>query len=186
MDTSQQTRDFSNVTYDEALRRARELVPFLREQASKCETLRRLTPEVVDAIHRSGLFRYMQPKVWGGMELPFVAHFDIPQILAQGDISTAWVVVNLAGHHRSLAWWPEKAQREVWGANPDAGIASGIAYQQGRGIPADGGIVLSGEWNFSSGTDHSEWSQLACIVRDGEKPIDWVFCLLHRTQYEVL
>ena len=31
-----------------------------------------------------------------------------------------------------------KAQEEVWGPNPDAGIASGIAFQQGRGVPADG------------------------------------------------
>src|SRR3712207_8629088 len=48
--------------------------------------------------------------------------------------------------------------------NADAGIASGIAYSQGRGVPVEGGLMLSGEWNFSSGTDHSDWSQLACIV----------------------
>ncbi|HYC44966.1 MAG TPA: acyl-CoA dehydrogenase family protein [Burkholderiales bacterium] len=179
-------RDFSDVSYEEALSRAQSLIPLLREQAPKCEALRRLTPEVLDALHASGLFRYLQPKVWGGMELPFVAHYDIPEMLARGDISTAWVVVNLAGHHRSMTWWPRRAQEEVWAENPDAGIASGIAYQQGRGVPADGGIVLSGEWNFSSGTDHSDWSQLAAIVREGDKPVDYVFCLLHRTQYEVI
>jgi 3-hydroxy-9,10-secoandrosta-1,3,5(10)-triene-9,17-dione monooxygenase len=27
---------------------------------------------------------------------------------------------------------------------------------------------------------------LACIVRDGEKPIDYQFCLLHRSQYEIV
>src|SRR5688572_5105726 len=125
-------------------------------------------------------------QVWGGSELPFVAHYDIPEMLARGDISTAWVVVNLAGHHRSLTWWEAKAQQEVWGENAGAGIASGIAYTQGRGVPAEGGLVLTGEWNFSSGTDHSEWSQLAAIVREGDKPVDYVFCLLHRSQYEVV
>jgi 3-hydroxy-9,10-secoandrosta-1,3,5(10)-triene-9,17-dione monooxygenase len=179
-------RDFSNVGYDEALERARKLIPFLREQAPKCETLRRLTPEVLEAVHESGLFRYLQPRVWGGMELAFVSHYDIPEMLARGDISIAWVVVNLAGHHRSMTWWPRRAQEEVWGENPEVGIASGIAYQQGRGVPAEGGLILTGEWNFSSGTDHSDWSQLACIVREGEKPVDWVFCLLHRSQYEVI
>ncbi|MGZ8209534.1 MAG: acyl-CoA dehydrogenase family protein [Burkholderiales bacterium] len=178
-------RSFADVTYDEALRRARTLIPFMREQAPRCEALRRLTPEVMDAFHESGLFRYLQPKYWGGMELPFVAYFDVPEVLGQGDISIAWVAANLASHHRSLAQWPMQAQEDVWGANPDAGIASGIAYQQGHGVPASGGIVLSGEWNFASGIDHSEWSQLACIVRDGEKPVDYVFCLVHHTQYEV-
>ena len=186
MDSPKRARDFSSVTFDEAVARARALIPFLREQAPKCEALRRLTPEVLDAIHANGLFRYLQPKVWGGMELPFVSHFDIPEMLARGDISTAWVVVNLAGHHRSMTWWEPAAQKEVWGENPDAGIASGIAYAQGRGVPSADGLVLSGEWNFSSGTDHSEWSQLAAIVREGEKPVDYVFCLLHRSQYEVI
>src|SRR5688500_7670545 len=186
MDSPKRTLDFSNIGYDEALARARALVPFLREQAPKNEALRRLTPEVLAAIHENGLFRYLQPKMYGGMELPFVAHYDIPEMLARGDISTAWVVVNLAGHHRSMTWWERKAQEEVWGENPDAGIASGIAYQQGRGVPAEGGLMLSGEWNFSSGQDHSDWSQLACVVREGDKPVDYVFCLLHRTQYEVI
>ena len=177
---------FSNVTYDEALRRARDLIPFLREQAPKSEKLRRLTPEVIDALNRTGLLRYLQPKVWGGMELPFVAYFDIPEMLSRGDISVGWVLANLGSHHRSLAWWPWTAQEEVWGENPDAGIASGIAFQQGRGVPKDGGVLLSGEWNFSSGTDHSDWSMLACMVRDGDKVTDYVHCLVHRTQYEVI
>jgi 3-hydroxy-9,10-secoandrosta-1,3,5(10)-triene-9,17-dione monooxygenase len=120
------------------------------------------------------------------MELPFVSHYDIPEMLARGDISVGWVVTNLAGHHRSMTWWPQKAQEEVWGENPEAGIASGIAYQQGRGVPVPGGVQLSGEWNFSSGQDHSEWSQLACMVRDGDTAVDYAFCLLHRTQYEVI
>ena len=178
--------DFSNVTYDEALRRARDLIPFLREQAPKSEKLRRLTPEVIDALNRTGLLRYLQPKVWGGMELPFVAYFDIPEMLSRGDISVGWVLANLGSHHRSLAWWPWTAQQEVWGENPDAGIASGIAFQQGRAVPKDGGVLLSGEWNFSSGTDHSDWSMLACMVRDGAKVTDYVHCLVHRTQYEVI
>ena len=180
------TLDFSDVTYDEALRRARELIPFLREQAPKGEALRRLTPEVIDALNRTGLLRYLQPKVWGGMELPFVAYFDVPEMLARGDISVGWTLANLGSHHRSLAWWPLKAQEEVWGANPDAGIASGIAFQQGRGVPQDGGIVLTGQWSFASGTDHSDWSMLACVVREADQPIDYVHCLLHRSQYEVI
>ncbi len=186
MDMAKPALSFSGVSYEEALRRAHELIPFLREQAPKCEELRRLTPAVMDALNRNGLLRYLQPKVRGGMELPFTAYYDIPEILSRGDINVGWTVTNLASHHRTIAWYDPKAQEEVWGENPDVGIASGIAFQQGRGRPADGGIALSGEWNFSSGTDHSDWSLLACIVREGDKPVDYMFCLLHRSQYEVV
>jgi 3-hydroxy-9,10-secoandrosta-1,3,5(10)-triene-9,17-dione monooxygenase len=181
-----ETVGFADVTYDEALRRAHELIPFLREQAPKNEAARRLTPEVVEALNRTGLLRYLQPKMWGGMELPFIAYFDIPEIISRGDISVGWTVANLASHHRNLVWWEPKAQEEVWGANPDVGIASGIAYQQGRGVPKDGGVLVSGEWNFSSGTDHSDWSMLACMVREGDKVIDYVYCLVPRTDYEIV
>ena len=177
-------KSFADVTYDEAMRRARDLVPFLREQAPQCEEARRLTPAVMDALTRAGLFRYLQPRKWGGMELPFVAYFDIPEVLSRGDISVGWTVDNLASHHRNVTWFEPKAQAEVW-ANPDAGIASGIAFAQGRGVPAAGGMTLSGEWNFSSGTDHSDWSILASIVRDGERVVDYCYSLVHRSQYEV-
>jgi 3-hydroxy-9,10-secoandrosta-1,3,5(10)-triene-9,17-dione monooxygenase len=186
MDMTKPVTDFSNVSHEEAVGRARELIPFLREQAPLCEEMRCLTPAVMDALNRTGLLRYFQPKVRGGMELPFVAYYDIPEMLSRGDISVGWVVTNLAAHHRSLAWWDARAQEEVWGPDRDAGIASGIAFPQGRAVPADGGIVLSGEWGFSSGTDHSDWSMLACIVRDGERIVDYMFCLLHRSQYEVV
>src|SRR5262245_19807136 len=165
---------FAHVTHEEAVERARELIPFLREQAPLNEDMRRLTPAVIDALNRTGLLRYLQPRMWGGMELPFVSYYDIPEMLSRGDISVGWTVINLGSHHRTLAQYDLKAQQEVWGENPDAGIASGIAYQQGRGVPAEGGVMLSGEWNFSSGTDHSDWSMLACVVREGDKPVDYV------------
>ena len=40
MDTAKPITDFSGVSFDEAMRRARELIPFLREQAPKNEEAR--------------------------------------------------------------------------------------------------------------------------------------------------
>ena len=186
MDMKTPGRSFDQVSYEEAMQRARELIPLLRDQASACERARRLTEPVLQALHETGLLRFLQPKRWGGMELPFVAYFDITEVLSRGDISTGWVVANLGSHHRNLVWWPEQAQKDVWGADPDAGIASGIAYQQGRAREADGGMIVSGEWNFSSGTDHSQWSMLACTVREDDKPVDWVYALVPAADYQVV
>lgn len=186
MDTPRPAAGFSGVGYDDAMRRAQELIPFLREQAPACEGARKLTPAVMDALHRTGLLRFLQPKVRGGMELRFVSYFDVPEMLSRGDISVGWVVANLASHHRNLVWWEPKAQAEVWDGDPDAGIASGIAFAQGRGVPAQGGVTLSGQWGFSSGTDHADWSMLACIVREGDKPVDYAYCLLPRSDYDIV
>src|SRR6266851_9363339 len=163
---------FVAVSYDEAMARAQALVPALRERAAGAEALRQMAKETEADLHRAGLFRFHQPRRWGGMEIPFVALFDVPAEIGRGCASTAWNVANLGVHHWMLALYDERAQQEVWSHNPDALIASGIAYPQGRGRRADGGFLISGFWNFSSGVDVADWNMLAVTVRDGESVVD--------------
>jgi 3-hydroxy-9,10-secoandrosta-1,3,5(10)-triene-9,17-dione monooxygenase len=177
---------FAGVGYDEALARARALVPALRERAARAEAARTLLAETESDLHRTGLFRITQPKRWGGMELDFVSMLDVPGELARGCASTSWIVGNIAIHHWMLALYDPRAQEEIWGADPDVQIASGIAYQQGRARRVDGGFVVSGHWNFSSGVDRSDWNMLAATVRDGDKVVDHRMCLVPRSDFEVI
>ena len=180
------TPGFAGVSYDEAMRRARSLVPTLRERAARAEVARRMEADTLDDLHRTGLLRFHQPRRWGGMELPFVSLFDIPAEIARGCASTGWNVANLGVHHWMLALYDERAQDEVWSKNPEALIASGIAYPQGRGRRTDGGFVISGFWNFSSGVDAADWNMLAVTVRDGERVVDHRMCLVPKTDYEIV
>ena len=177
---------FAGVGLEEALARARALAPVLRERATGAEAARQMEKDTLADLHRDGLFRFHQPRRWGGMELPFVAIFDIPVELARGCASTAWNVANLGIHHWMLALYDERAQDEVWGADPDALIASGIAFPQGRGRRVDGGFVVSGFWNFSSGVDPATWNMLAVTVRDGDRVVDHRMCLVPRGEYEIV
>ncbi|HKA46218.1 MAG TPA: acyl-CoA dehydrogenase family protein, partial [Burkholderiales bacterium] len=177
---------FAGVAYDEALRRARELVPRLRERAAEAENARVMPPETLRDLHAAGLIRTLQPRRWGGMEFDFIAYVDFPLELARGCPSTAWNLANLQVHHWMLAMYDERAQEEVWGRDPEAMIASGIAYPQGRGTRVDGGFLISGRWNFSSCVNVSDWSMLAVTVREGERAVDHRMCLLHKSQYGIV
>jgi 3-hydroxy-9,10-secoandrosta-1,3,5(10)-triene-9,17-dione monooxygenase len=177
---------FAGVDYEEALRRARELVPRLRERAAAAEAARTMPAETLRELHASGLLRTLQPKRWGGMEFDFIAYVDFPLELARGCPSTAWNLGNLQIHHWMLAMYDERAQEEVWGENPEALIASGIAYPQGQGRKVDGGFVVSGRWNFSSCVNIADWNMLAVTVREAERVVDHRMCLLHKSQYEVV
>jgi len=181
-------RDFSGVGYEEAMRRAREIVPLLRQRAQAAEDARGLTRDTEQLLHETGLFRFHQPRAFGGMELDFVAVVDIPAELARGCPSTAWNVGNLACHHWILGYYDPQTQHEVWDANPDALIASSIALAAGRGRKVDGGFVVSGHWPFSSGVDNSDWNMLAVTVygEDGKSPIDWRLCLVPKSDYEIV
>ena len=178
--------DHSHVGVEEALRRAHELIPFLREHAKEGELERRMPDSVAKALHASGLIRSLQPKTWGGMEMQLSDWLGVLDKLGQGDCSVAWNVANLALHHRTLALCSVEAQREVWGENPDAVIAAGIAYVQGRARRVDGGLVISGTWNFCSGVMGAGWNMLACVVKDGDKAIDWAQCILRDSEYRII
>ena len=178
--------NFAGVAYEDTLRRARELVPALRSRAAEAEAARVMLPETVSDLHRIGALRILQPKRWGGMEYDFISYIEIPMELARGCASTSWNVVNLSIHNWMLALYDERAQADVWDANPDALIAAGIAFPQGRARKVDGGFDISGKWNFSSGVNIAEWCMLAVTVRDGDKVIDHRMCLLDKSKYEIV
>ena len=182
----QGAKSFAGVSYEEAIARARALVPALRSRAAEAEKARVMPPETIADLHASGILRSMQPKRWGGMEFDFVAYVDFCYELARGCASTAWNFGNLQVHHWMLAMYEERAQEEVWGADPEALIASGIAFPQGRGKKVEGGYVIGGKWNFSSCSNIAEWNMLAVTVRDGDRAVDYRMCLLHKSQYEVI
>src|SRR4051794_21763708 len=125
-------RSFAGVTYEDALASARKLVPALRERAARSEAERTIPPDTLRDLHDSGMLRILQPKRWGGMELDFVAYVDLSFEIARGCASTSWNLANLLMHHWMLAMYDERAQEEVWGANPEALIAAAIAYPQGQ------------------------------------------------------
>jgi len=182
----QPRRDFSTVSYDEAMRRARDIVPMLRERAQASEDARVLTRGNEQLLHETGLFRFHQPKAFGGMELPFVALVDIVAEIARGCPSTGWNVGNLGCHHWILGYYAPDTQHEVWDANPDTLIASSIALAAGRARKVDGGFIVSGRWPFSSGVDNSDWNMLAATVFDGDRPVDSRLCVVPKSDYQVL
>jgi 3-hydroxy-9,10-secoandrosta-1,3,5(10)-triene-9,17-dione monooxygenase len=177
---------FANINHEEAMRRARECVPVLASRAQKCEDARVLLPENEKLLHEAGLFRFHQPRRFGGMELPFQAIVDIVAELARGCPSTAWNVGNLGCHHWILAYYEPETQHEVWDADPDALIASSIALAAGRGKKVDKGFVVSGRWPFSSGVDNSSWNMLAVTIYEGDTPVDWRLCLVPKSDYAII
>jgi 3-hydroxy-9,10-secoandrosta-1,3,5(10)-triene-9,17-dione monooxygenase len=181
-------QSFADVTLDEAIARARALVPALRSRAAETEAIRGLPPATVHDLRASGLLRYQMPKRWGGMELPFHAIIDVAAEVARGCASTSWNLHNYANHTWVLAMYDPRAQEEVWGEDPDVLVAGGVAFPQGRGRKVDGGYVIEGHWNFCSGIDPSPWSMFAATIRDRDDgpPTDYRLCLVPRGEYEIV
>ena len=171
---------------DAVIDRAWKLVPALAKRARDAEVLRRLPDETVGDLHASGLFRILQPRRVGGLELPYESMVRVTAALAHGCGSTAWVFANLANHHFMLALWPPAAQEEVWGGDAAALVGSALMFPPGRATKVLGGYRLSGRWKFSSGIDACKWTMLGGIASaDGELP-DYRVFLLPAADYRVI
>eukprot|EP01037_Dinobryon_pediforme_P008065 gene8065-8144_t len=166
--------------------RARALVPVLRERANACEAAARVPAETIRDFQDAGFFKILQPLRYGGYEHDPEAFYAVQMTLAEGCMSSAWVLGVVAVHNWQLALFHPQAQDEVWGDNP-ATLISSSYMPRAEVVPVDGGYRISGRWGFSSGVDHCDWAFLGGLVKDPETgvPDFWTF-LVPRRDFQVL
>lgn len=172
--------------YQQLLKDVEGIVPLLKEEDPNAEKLRRLPDRVVEALHSLRVFDVVKPAVHGGLQLSPSILFDVTSALAHGSASAAWVVGNLAVHHMHLAFFPERAQQDVWGADASAQIASSNIFKAGRAAEAAGGYMLRGRWPFASGILHSKWSIFGAEVAAADGAIEARYFLLPKEDYVIL
>ncbi len=170
----------------QAKQAAAALVPKLAERAAAAERLRRTPQESVADLHAAGLMRMMQPLRFGGSELGLDALLDVVLELSRGCASTAWVFSNLASHAWNIGQFELQAQHDIWDANPDALVATGLAFPCGKATPVAGGYRVSGRWPFGSGVDASDWMLVGGMAEvEGGAP-QRRFFLVPRPEFESL
>ena len=149
------------------LDRARHMRPLLLERAAETDALRRLPDEVVAALKEAGLCRLMVPRRLGGYETSIRTYMETIAELGRGCGSTAWVasLLNVCAWLAGL--FPERAQRDVWGSDPDAWIAGSLA-PQGEATPVDGGWRVNGRWPWASGCLHAKWAACGIHMKDSQ------------------
>src|SRR5579871_456692 len=146
------------------VRRARELVPVLRERAPQQWQTNRLLDETAALIHETGLFRMLQPKRFGGGETSPMEWLEAMSTLGEGDPSVAWVVGVLGIHSFHLAHFDERAQQEAWSKTPRALMSSPYAPHRVERVP--GGFRVTGLWKFASGVHHCSYALLGGSAYD--------------------
>ena len=68
-------------------------------------------------------------------------------------------------HSWLMASFPQAAQEETYGADPDT-IISAVIAPRGEAKPVEGGYVLNGFWPFASGCQHAQFLLLGARIFD--------------------
>ena len=174
------------LTAQEAVQHAAAMVPRLAERAAEAERIRRIPQATIDELHETGLMRLMQPARFGGSELGLDALMNVVTEIAKGCTSTAWVYSNLASHSWNIGQFDLRAQEDVWGTDPDALAATGLAFPCGRATPVEGGYKLSGKWPFASGIDASTWMLVGAMTELPGRAPERRFFLVPQSQFRSL
>lgn len=154
-------------TIDGLLERIAAIRPILEKNAAQTESDRRVVDENIEALKDAGAFKIMVPARYGGWQADIRTKLEVSREVAKGCGSTAWVTALMNVCSFFVGLMNEQAQDDVWGADPEARIA-GVFNPTAQTRKVDGGIVVTGAWNWASGSYHADWSYVGVPITNAE------------------
>ncbi|MGV0741772.1 acyl-CoA dehydrogenase family protein [Mycolicibacterium sp. XJ870] len=149
----------SSTTVESAI--TADFVTRLAERAREAEELRRLPDATIAELTASGFTDLLVPARYGGQQADFPAILDPVRRMAHGCASSAWTIGFYTLHNWMLALFDEQAQAEAYATRPF--LAPAPLAPTGRGVPADGGVRLSGRWSWATGVMDANWIMVGAL-----------------------
>lgn len=132
------------------------ILPILARNADKAEIDRALPQESYDALIESGALRLFVPRRFGGVESGYRTYVDTTVKVASACGASAWFCFILNAADWSVGWLGQEAQDSVWRDGPQNKVI--VPLTPGPDFHAErveGGMRLTGEWPYSSGSDRA-------------------------------
>ncbi len=144
--------------------RARALGPLLDAAADEIEQNRELPASIVSALTDNGLFRLLQPRSVGGVELDPMTYVQVVEQIASHDASTGWCVEQANGCSMVAAFLDPEVAQEIFG--PLDGIVAWGPVGPADLTLVDGGFRLTGAGiSLAAATMRAGWAPMSsCTV----------------------
>jgi alkylation response protein AidB-like acyl-CoA dehydrogenase len=152
------------------------------EHSERHEVLNAISPEVIEAIHESGLIGMWVPKELGGAELPPRESIEAIAALTYADPATAWITMASAlATGTGGAYLEESAVPRIFGDTSRFPVIAGQGTRVQTAKKVDGGFLLTGDWFFGSGIKHADFIHTAAA--DPESGQAYIFVLENKPEY---
>lgn len=148
----------------------RELGPTIAAAADEIERIRDIPDALFDRLIERDLFRLLVPRAYGGAELDPPRYVRILEEVAKSDASVAWCLGQNNVCAMVAAYLEPAAAREIFDS-PRAILAWGPGPGEAR--VTDSGYLLSGRFDFASGSRHATWlgAHVPVIEADGTRRV---------------
>ncbi len=144
------------------LEAARALGPAISARSAEIEALGTLPTDLVDEIRPTGAFRQCVPDDLGGPGVTATESLTVFEEFAYHDGSVGWCVAIASATSLLASYLPDPHAEALFG-DPGA-IGGGFVMPRGRATPTDGGLRVSGRWQWGSGTKHCTTIGGGCLV----------------------
>jgi alkylation response protein AidB-like acyl-CoA dehydrogenase len=150
---------------DDVLARCGPIAQALRDRGPEIESLGRLPDDVVAALRGSGVFGLWLPAELGGAEADPGDVVTVLELLAEADAATGWCAAIGMASNCIASYLPQSVARELYATGAE--ITGGSVMMGGQAKRRDENtFVVSGQWSFGSGAQHSDWVVGGVLVVD--------------------
>ena len=141
---------------------ARELGGSISARSAEIEALGTLPMDLVDEIRPTGAFRQCVPDDLGGPGVTAIESLEVFEEFAYHDGSVGWCVAIASTTSLLASYLPDPHAGALFG-DPGS-IGGGFVVPRGKAVPTDGGLRVSGRWQWGSGTKHCTTIGGGCLV----------------------
>jgi alkylation response protein AidB-like acyl-CoA dehydrogenase len=147
---------------------ARQLFDLVDRNARNADPTDPVPDETVKALTDARLHAVMVPKEVGGGEAPIVDCIDVMAEISRADGSAGWcLMANAATIAFFGAWAGDQFARELFADGVP--LTAGQFAPNGTATPEGDGYRITGDYNFGSGINHSDWIGAGVLTTD-EQP----------------
>lgn len=149
------------MTHDEIIKRAEYIGQIGEAELFEADRRGGYSVKLKEAILETQLHHLMRPKRYGGFGMGQRTFSEAVKTVARHSVSAAWVAFFMPLHETWVALLPPKGREEIFSEDK---LVADIFFPIGTVTYAEGGVRLSGQWNWGSGIDFCEWIGLGAIV----------------------
>lgn len=148
-------------SHDELIALAEQIGQAAEREVAEAERECCFSLRLRDLVHQAEFHKVLRPARYGGFAKGGRTFSEIVRTVARYNASAAWLVYFTILHEQWVAYLDPKGREEIYASDR---FCADMFFPIGKVEYVEGGVKLSGQWNWGSGVLWDDWIGLGAIV----------------------
>lgn len=140
----------------------------IAKRSEEIEATRHLPRDIADSMVAAGAFKLCVPREIGGVQGTVLELITAIEEMSQADSAAGWCLMISATSGVTAAYLAPEFAKQIHG--DPLTVTGGIFAPRGKAVKDGDGYIVSGTWQWASGSSHCQWMKGGCIVYEDGKP----------------